>query len=774
LRNVVLTPPTSDAVARQALLRALERFPATVEELALESRAARLVELAADADVEFIALVDGDAVLQPAAFGALRRAFGARTAIVGGRALVNPSQRFGSMFGPARSGPNPFDLVPIVAPQSDRHIPELVRGPVDAPQRGAYVVSAAFVRKLGAIALDPVLLHLELAVRARALGDEVVCDPGLAFAAAEDSPALRTALGDVRRFAGIGAWNAEKLHRDPPRLRSAAVSREVRVMGNIRGYARQTYPPIDVLALAGDEIARARGLRAATPLAVNGVAQICSPNDGDALRRLLARTSDRYVLVAEANAMPDRARVEVLAERLERSGRVALALEARTPPYGAALFHCGRLVNAGALGGSSVHDVIAAAVAELPKRRAFAATPHGRIVPDPLPALAGLNGLDLIFIAASKPTVTEQTVRAALGQTVTGTTTAVYPASAATVERLLGGYTAIGLTPDASDVQLAVGLNRALGSCTSEGIAIVRDDAQLPNGVLERLADAFRRIPALGMAVPRVGGSDRPESLPDLGYRSSAEMQLLYDRRAEAFAREATLLDFATAPVMVVRREALDVVGGFDESFGFSRFGIEDFSRRLRAANFFVACCEDAYAHLFPAGEAQSLVGNLDAAPFLRAACEKRWSTVRGFDAATDHIPLRGGAETAAPGTAKPAVRILLPLRDEGDWLRAKPLLAELAAAYRVHDPLEIAVGLHGTFELQAAISALRELLIGSGVPMEETLNVTVDVIEDIATWRDAGSNNVRIAGLDRAELDALPVVGDIAGVRARLSVPIG
>jgi len=44
----------------------------------------------------------------------------------------------------------------------------------------------------------------------------------------------------------------------------------------------------------------------------------------------------------------------------------------------------------------------------------------------------------------------------------------------------------------------------------------------------------------------------------------------------------------------VVSREALEVVGGFDEMFGFSRYGVEDFARRVRAANFLIACCEDA------------------------------------------------------------------------------------------------------------------------------------------------------------------------------------
>ena len=734
-----------------------------------------MLELAADAEVEFIAVVDDDAVLAPAAFGALRRAFDARTGIVGGRALIDPTQRFGDMFGAARSGPNPFELVRIVALQTDRYFADAVRGAIDVPQRGAYVVSASFVRSLGSVALDPVLLHLELAVRARAKGVEVMCEPSLTFEAADDPLPLRRALADVRRYAAIGSWDGDRMHRDPVRLRSTAVSREVRVMGNIRGYARQPYPPIDILAVAGDEIARARAERAGAPLAVNGVASVCLPADGDTLRRALARTGERYLLVADANALPDRARVEMLAERLERSGRIAVALENGTPPYGAALFHCGRIVNAGVLAGSTIDEVVAAAVMSFPKRRLFAAVPGGRIVPDPLPAFAAFAQLDLIFIAASKPAVTEQTVRAALGERVRGAIIGVYPAASATTGRLLGGYTAIRLSPDPSDVQLAVGLNRALGSCTSGGIAIVRDDAQLPHGVLERLAAAFRRIPSLGIAVPRIGGNDRPESLPDLGYRSSAEMQLLYDRRAEAFAREATLLDVATAHVMVVNREVLEVVGGFDESFGFSRTGVEDFSRRVRAANFYVACCEDAYAHLFPATEAQSLVGDLDAASFLRAAYERRWSKVRGFDPQTDRVPLRtDDVREAAPAPAQPAVRILVPLHDESEWARAKALLAALAAAFRVRDPIVVAVGLDGTFDLQSAVSALRELLIASAVPMEETLNVTIDIVEDLAAWRDASANSVRVEGFDREVLAALAAVADVAAVRARLSVPIG
>jgi hypothetical protein len=328
------------------------------------------------------------------------------------------------------------------------------------------------------------------------------------------------------------------------------------------------------------------------------------------------------------------------------------------------------------------------------------------------------------------------------------------------------------LIPDDSDVQLAVGLNRALGASTCDGVVIVRDDAQLPRGTIERLAAAFTRIARLGIAVPRIGGADRPESLPDLGYRDVAEMQSLYDRRADAYAREANLLEVATAPVMVVSREVLDVVGGFDEMFGFSRYGVEDFARRVRAANFLIACCEDAYAHIFPAREAASFVGNLDDAQYLRAAYEKRWANPRGFEPATDRVALRSDAAPVAAAEKRRAVRILLALGDEDEWKIARPLLVEFAAAFRVSDPVEVAVGLDGTFGLQMALAELREVLIASTVQMEETLNVNIDFVPDVAVWRDAGENNLRVPGIEREALAGVPVAAGVAAVRAAIAEP--
>ncbi len=99
----------------------------------------------------------------------------------------------------------------------------------------------------------------------------------------------------------------------------------------------------------------------------------------------------------------------------------------------------------------------------------FAVGAAGEIVPAVLPPVPALQQLDVVFVAASKPAATEQTLRALLGETYDGATFAVYAAGAATTERQFKVHPWVRLVPDEFDVQLAAGLNRALGSTTAGG-----------------------------------------------------------------------------------------------------------------------------------------------------------------------------------------------------------------------------------------------------------------------------------------------------------------
>jgi hypothetical protein len=73
---------------------------------------------------------------------------------------------------------------------------------------------------------------------------------------------------------------------------------------------------------------------------------------------------------------------------------------------------------------------------------------------------------------------------------------------------------------------------------------------------------------------------------------------------------------------------------------------------------------------------------------------------------------------------------------------------------------------------LQTALAELREVLIASAVPMEETLNVNIDFVPDIEVWRDAGENNLRVPGIEREALAEVPAAAGVAAVRAAIVEP--
>ncbi len=767
---VVLLSASAPRRTRDALLRALERMPARVDEIAPAQRVARLRDCAADPAVTSIVLVDDDAVLLPAAFASLARARAERPAIVSGQAHVDGGHRFGASFAAPRSGPDPFELVPIQGLQHpDRAFVGAVRGPIDVPQRGVLVVDAAFARDLASTGLDPDVLFLDLAVAARAAGRVVFCEPALTFAAEEDPPAVQAALGRNRRFAHLPCWDAETLHRDPAGLRSYFVHREVRAMGDVRGYQRIARPAVHVLldVSRAPDVAALR--RAAERLAPGGSVETFA-GDGETLRRRLGRTGDCYLLIADADTLPDARGLEALIERVERSGRHALAVGSLDAPFGPALAHLRRIVGAASFAGDTATAVLASALRRLPALRLFGAGPAGTAVGDlaPLPKLAGI---DVVYLAASKPEVTSQTVRPLVEDPPEGSLTAIIPAGNATTDTLLAVFAGLRVERDALDPHLAGSLNRELARCTSDAVLIARDDVQIPRGTVAALRRAFERLPRLGAAVPRLSGSGRPESLPEVGYQSISEMQAFATRRASEFARESFVIDVATAPLLLVRREALETVGGFDERYGFSQYGIADFTRRLRAANYLVARCDDAYAHVLTLDIVESPLAELDRATYLRDAYEAHWARRDGFDPATDRIAL-GAPAPAAPASEAPPdepLRVLVPIADAAAWQRFHPHLVELAATLRASDPVEIAIGLDGSFALPVALAAIREVLVATAIPFAETLNVALEAVTDLEPWRDARPRRVRLDGFERPALAGVTAVADVAAIRATM-----
>ncbi|HEX3469198.1 MAG TPA: hypothetical protein VHT05_14050 [Candidatus Elarobacter sp.] len=688
----------------------------------------------------------------PGAFGGLS-SLGERIGVLGGAVHAGGARLFGWMLAPAELGPLPFEPVPIAAGATEAGVEAAIRGQVDVVAPGMTLVDRRLL--LEPLPADPVAAMVELCARARTEKRDVVCRPSFACAA----PALD--LDDRGRAAALRAVS-ERRPELVGRRRMAgaklfAVERELRLDGGRRVRARITVPPLCVLLHGSDaELATRRARELAPRTIVRAVADPVA-----ALRAEMRVRGDRYVLVAGASSLPDPARFALLAETLESAPHVALAA-----PNAAALD--GRCVLL-ALARFPQHveargATLAAAIASL----ADAARALRRAVR--APGYVPAHGLaspprraSIVFVAGSQPEVARVTLDALIpAARADDEIVAVCAHSARTLRNVFAAYPQLRVVTDAGDPLLCTGLNRALGAAERELIVLVADDVLLPNGTLDRLRDAFERIPSLGAAFPAVPGAAGGEGVSDLHYADLTALQAVAERRRSDRARRIEPLDVAATPALAVARDALHAVGGIDPELGPTARGIAELVTRLRAAGYPVVRCDDALAHRFDPAQshnpaAVASVQRLVAADPIRIAA--------GFDPATrvpfDDVPAPPMHVLRDDGARSHAVA--LPVAGIAELELAVTFLTAAAGAFGAGDPVRLHVLLDGDVSPADAVARVRPVLAATGRPLESTVAVRIERVEDLAAWRSACEDEQQLVVAAGHERDALDGVRPIA-----------
>ena len=598
---------------------------------------------------------------------------------------------------------------------------------------------------------DPVAALVELCARARSAGRDVVCRPAFACDApplgADDrgrGAALRTLAERRPELAGT--------HRLPPSARRTHVEREVRLDGGRRAHVRIPLPPLTVLVHGPGAEPAARRARDLAPHAIVRVVGDPAP----ALRAEMRVRGDRYVLVASAERMPSRDAFDALVSAVESAPFVAVAApDAAALDGSCVLLALARVPQHVEASGTPLSAALAALIAGVTELRRAVRAPGfaAHDVEPPAPRRA-----TIVFLAASIPEIMRITLDAIVpAARADDEIVAVCAANAETTRRVLAVYPHVRIAADDADPLLADGANRAIAASARELVVLIADDVLLPAGALDRLRDAFARLPSLGAAFPAVAGASGGEGVHDVAYADLAQLRALAERRANVLRDRLEPLDVAVTPAVAVAREAFDAVGGIDPALGPTPLGVADLVLRLRTAGYGVVRCEDALAHRFDA----SLSQNPAAAAGARqtVAAPDRAVLARGFDPAR-RVPFVRFA--VVPRTVVASHAVAVPVADAAELERAAAFLTMAAAVFDANAPVRLHVVLDGDIAPADAVARIRPALAASGKTMDETVAVRVERVVDLNAWRAALDPQVRMlvaAGHGRDALAGLTAV---------------
>ncbi len=147
-----------------------------------------------------------------------------------------------------------------------------------------------------------------------------------------------------------------------------------------------------------------------------------------------------------------------------------------------------------------------------------------------------------------------------------------------------------------SDVNrgFAGGVN--LGLEHAEGhVVLLNSDTLVPAGWLEVLERALLRADDVGLVGPMSNCVSGAQHIPGLDFTSFEAINAYAAKRARDHDNQYQEVDRLVGFCLLIREEARDAVGGFDESFGIGNFEDDDYCLRARQAGYRLHIANDAF-----------------------------------------------------------------------------------------------------------------------------------------------------------------------------------
>jgi GT2 family glycosyltransferase len=290
------------------------------------------------------------------------------------------------------------------------------------------------------------------------------------------------------------------------------------------------------------------------------------------------------------------------------------------------------------------------------------------------------------------------------------------------LEGLVGAREHVRVVANAANRGFAAGNNQALALARGRRIVLLNNDTIVTEGWLSALLDVLEAHPEAGLVGAVTNRASGPQVLPDATYRTVAEMEAFAARRAAEHEGRSVAARRIVAFCWAMRREVVDALGGFDESFGTGNCEDDDYCLRAHQHGWKTRIALGAFVH------------HAGSRTFAGEGIDYRASLARNFEI----FKAKWGMDPAAPldrpypfeelVSSERRQRIPLPspehtheVRRGGRWLEERraraagaPAAETLPAAKAAATSLRLSIGVVGTDEPGRGP---RELLARHGHP---------------------------------------------------------
>lgn len=143
----------------------------------------------------------------------------------------------------------------------------------------------------------------------------------------------------------------------------------------------------------------------------------------------------------------------------------------------------------------------------------------------------------------------------------------------------------------------AMGNNMGLAVAEGEYLIIMNNDVIVTEDWLSGLLHVAKEIPSIGIVGPKTNYVVGDQMVPGVSCKSVTEIEAFARRFKQENGRSVTLTGRVIGFCMLVKREVIKKIGGFDPRFGIGNFEDDDFCIRAKIAGFEIAIADFVFVY---------------------------------------------------------------------------------------------------------------------------------------------------------------------------------